>query len=83
MPNFCLERGVHFIDLSKALDSINSRPEASDYKSLSIAAKVLQILKNKGSMRIRDFPSEAKKLKWNLSENDVKKAVEFLKNLDF
>ncbi len=70
-----------YSQVCKSLKQINERPEANDYKSLSIAAKVLQILKEKGEMYVRDFPEEAKKLRWKLSTSDVNKAAEYLKGI--
>ena len=67
--------------ICESLKKINDRQEASNYKALSIAAKVLQILDEKGTMRVGDFPKEAKKLKWNLNPSDVSKAATFLKNI--
>lgn len=65
--------------VSRELARINERPEARNYKQLSIAAKVSQILKEKRSVLLSDFPKEAGKLNWKLSQGDVKKAAEFLK----
>lgn len=67
--------------IRKILETINGRPEANDYKLPSIAAKVFQILNEKGEMRLSDFPKEARKLKWKLNTNDVKKAASFLKGI--
>lgn len=70
-----------FSRLCEELKQINDRPEANDYKSLSIAAKVLQILKEKEEMHVSDFPTEAKRLRWRLTTKDVNKAAEFLKGI--
>jgi uncharacterized protein YwgA len=81
---FILEEGLGeriYSKIRKALKKINDCPEAKDYKSLSIAAKVLQILNEKGEMKVNDFPKEAKKLRWNLNTNDVKKAATFIKGI--
>jgi len=69
-------------NLKKMLSLINLKNESKEYKALSIAAKVYQILKNKGRLNISGFPAEAKKLKWELNDSDVKKAVQFLKEIE-
>jgi hypothetical protein len=68
--------------IQNAVKRINDRPESRNYKALSIAAKVLQILNEKGEMRIADLPKEARRLRWKLDTNDVKKAASFLKGIN-
>ena len=66
-----------------SLQKLNSRPEAQDYRTLSIAAKVHQILRLKGKLKKSEFPKEARKLGWrNLRKPDIDKAVEFLSSLE-
>ena len=67
--------------LIDALDKINRNDESQDYHALSIAAKVYQILKEKGELCLSDFPAEAKKLKWELIPEDVTKAAKFLEKI--
>ncbi|MCE5250834.1 hypothetical protein LLG96_11500 [bacterium] len=61
---------------------INSKNDSNDYQALSIAAKVFQILKNKNTIRISEFSSEAKKLNWKLNSKEVEKALKFIKEID-
>jgi hypothetical protein len=68
--------------LKKRLAKINSCPESFDYRALSIAAKVHQILKLKGTLKIAQFPREAKRLGWRLRPKDVGKAAKFLEGLN-
>jgi uncharacterized protein len=72
---------IKYDEICKTIKQINERPEAYDYRALSIAAKVLQILKQKSSLRVDDFPKEAKNLGWKLAVSDVKKAAHFLQGL--
>jgi uncharacterized protein YwgA len=68
----------------KALESlleINKLPEANDYHSLSIAAKVRQILKEKRKLKISAFSKEAKSLGWNITQPEIDKAINLLKEL--
>jgi uncharacterized protein len=73
--------GKGYSKIQNSLKKINSLPESGDYKLLSLAAKVLQILNEKRQMRVNDFPREARKLNWDLRAEDVRKASVFLKNL--
>jgi uncharacterized protein YwgA len=66
---------------SSCLKKLNARPEARDYKTLSIAAKVHQILRLKKKLRINEFPKEADKLGWKLKKPDIDRAVKFLSSL--
>lgn len=65
----------------KALQKINEQPGANNYKSISIAAKVKQILKEKGTLKVSDFSKEASKLGWKLNPAEITDAVNFLKDI--
>ncbi len=82
IESFLAEKLGHELSkINKNLSRLNSVPGSDDYKSLSIAAKVLQILKEKKRVRVKDFSIEAKKLGWELTNSDIKKAINFLTEL--
>ncbi len=68
--------------VQEKLKKINEYSDASDYKLMSIASKVLQILKIRGALNLKDFSKEAAKLKWNLKQSQVKRAAQFLTYLN-
>lgn len=49
-----------------------------DYKSLSVAAKMHHILKNKGPVKVEEVLNEAKALDWNIDQAEAEKAIDFL-----
>ena len=55
-----------------------------DYMELSIAAKAYFILRNAGdeTLELSDVAKEAKKFGWDVTEQQIKKAAEFLQKLD-
>jgi hypothetical protein len=55
-----------------------------DYLDLSVAAKVYFILdKQGGKMAIDEIKKEAREFDWQINEDDVSKAVDILKQLEF
>jgi hypothetical protein len=55
-----------------------------DYLDLSVAAKVFFILDKQGEeMAINEIEKEARGLDWRISETDVGKAVDILRQLEF
>lgn len=53
-----------------------------DSRSISVAAKMHHILKTEDkTMTVEDILEEANSLGWKISEDDAKKALEFLKNV--
>lgn len=73
-------------ELCSKIESCLERLERAgnlDYVQLSIAAKSVHILKTSDkSMRPSDIAGEARKFGWNISEQAVDRAVDFLKELD-
>jgi RNA polymerase-interacting CarD/CdnL/TRCF family regulator len=67
--------------VEKALTKMNELPQAADYRTLSLAAKVFQIVKGKDKMQVGDFGKEARRLGWKLTSSDVTKAADLLKQL--
>ncbi len=54
-----------------------------DYNQLSIAAKSIHILESGGQpMRPSDITQKAMKFGWNVSEDAVDKAIDYLQRLD-
>jgi len=54
-----------------------------DYKSLSVAAKMYHILKNKKQMKSSEILVEAKALDWNIDKDEAEAAIDFLLKMEF
>lgn len=70
--------------IRKALDALKDAGDSGDYVSLSIAAKSLHILSEKGgTMGLSEIKNAAKNLGWSISEDEIDSASDFLVRLGF
>lgn len=74
------------IDVAKTIEQIIGKMKEigaiDDYRSLSVAAKMYHIVKNKKQMKPSEILTEAKALDWNINQEEAKKAIKFLVNMD-
>ena len=83
---FNIIESKHKNDAKEISNAVKEIKEASkkDYKVLSIAGKMYNILKSvKKRMTSNDIIKEAEFLNWNISKNEAKSAIKFLKDLGF
>jgi len=81
---FSITESKHKNDAKEISNAVNEIKEASkkDYKVLSIAGKMYNILKSvKKKMTAGDIIKEAKFLGWDISDEDARLAIKFLKDL--
>jgi hypothetical protein len=70
--------------IKQALETLKSAGDSGDYVSLSIAAKSLHILSEKGrTMSLSDIKRAAKNLGWSIPEDEIDRASDFLVKLGF
>lgn len=66
----------------KGLQKLNEAGDVGDYMSLSIAAKTHHILSQLNKkMKVSEIESASTKLGWNITPEQIKNAVNFLKNM--
>lgn len=64
------------------IEKIKKLGMASDYRNLSIAAKIHHILRRQGkTMRCNEISDEARALGWALTPEDVQEVVDFLEKI--
>lgn len=69
--------------IKSVLEDMKRYGASGDYKTLSIAAKMHDILKIEGKpMTYKEILEEAKALNWDISEYEAKESAKFLKNMD-
>ena len=70
-----------YTDWKQAMRKLNEHPLASDFNTLSIAAKVHYIVKRQGKSTPKQIRQVAKKYGWSIKGSQIKKALLFLKAL--
>ena len=70
-----------YTDWKQAIRKLNEHPLASDFNTLSIAAKVHYIVKRQGKSTPKQIRQVAKKYGWSIKGSQIKKALLFLKAL--
>ena len=65
----------------QALDKLNSQSSANDFNTLSIAAKVHYIVKQKAGVTRKQIRETAEDYGWDIDGSDIKSVLSFLENL--
>ena len=65
----------------KALDDLNNQPSASDFNTLSIAAKVHYIVNHQGNATREQIRETAEGYGWDINESQLEKVLSFLEAL--
>jgi len=68
--------------IKQILEKMKELGTVDDYKSLSVAAKMHHILKNKGQMKPSEILNEAKALDWNINKEEAEAATNFLLKME-
>lgn len=72
-----------YTDWKRALDTLNNLPLASDFNTLSIAAKVHYIFQQRKRTKRKHIKKFAKEYEWEISKLEIAGVHSFLKALSF
>ncbi len=76
-----IEKEEGYTDWKKAIHKLNAHPLASDFNTLSIAAKVHYIVKRQGTATPEQIQETAKEYDWNINDSQIEGVLSFLKAL--
>jgi uncharacterized protein YwgA len=80
--SYFTERTAEIEPYLKLLERINAHPVARDSNSLSLAAKVHLILRERGDVSMEEIVERAGEFGWKLSPQQVTNVIEYLRQLD-
>ena len=76
-----IQQEAEYTDWKQTLDTLNSQPLASDFNTLSIAAKVYYIVNRQGRTTTEQIQEVAKEYDWNIDDSQIDNVRSFLEDL--
>ena len=76
-----IQQETEYTDWKQTLDTLNSQPLASDFNTLSIAAKVYYIVNRQGRTTTEQIQEVAKEYNWNIDDSQIENVSSFLEDL--
>ena len=76
-----IQQEAEYTDWKQILDTLNSQPLASDFNTLSIAAKVYYIVNRQGRTTTEQIQEVAKEYDWNIDDSQIDNVRSFLEDL--
>ena len=76
-----IRKEAGYTDWKQRLDTLNSHSLASDFNTLSIAAKVYYIVNRQGRATTEQIQEVAKEYDWRINDSDIEGVLSFLKAL--